>query len=120
MVALLANSRTRNYDEGSPYLSHTLDPWPTSVNEQEDRLETPVSLNVSHAIEIDSWFIDRFSSLSRIIEETLKIIRFIGKLSKKYNEKLEFNINYNEAKAKETKNAILLLCKINQRQIYLN
>ena len=77
-------------------------------------------MNVSHAIKVDSWFIDRFSSFSGIIEATIKVIKFIGKLSKKYNEKLEFNFNDNESKAKETKNAILLLCKITQRRFYLN
>ena len=50
----------------------------------------------------------------------IKIIKFIGNLSKKYNEKLVFNYNCKETKAKEMKNALLLLCKIVQRQYFEN
>ena len=62
--------------KGPPNLSQTTDPWPTATIEQEARLEEPVSLVISHAIETDSWFIDRFSSLSRQIQITTIVIKY--------------------------------------------
>ena len=98
--------------EGPPSLLQSIDPWPVAAAVDQDyRLEEPVSLVTSHAMTVDSWFIDRFSSISRLINVTVKIMKFINILTKKYDDK-EFT------NAKEMKNASLLLCKIVQRRFF--
>lgn len=98
--------------EGPPSLSQSTDPWPSIAEKPEIRLEKTISLTTSHAIDVDSWYIEKFSSLSLLIGVTVQIIRFINKLSKNYEEKLEFKFICDQTRAKETRTALLLLCKI--------
>ena len=99
--------------EGPPCLSFSTEPWP-AASELKVRLEEPVSLAISHAIELDSWFIDKFSSLLRLVNVTEKIIQSINILTKNHNGKLVFK--YSDAK--DMKTIMSLLCKIVQRRYF--